>query len=80
MFKRLIANLTWLITSLGAIHLGLVALGYDIFTTTFFLTTAHSWVMPIHYVVGVAGLMSLLMYFYMMTCSCCDASGNCSCK
>lgn len=79
MVKRFFANITWLITALGAIHLGLVALGYDIFTHSLFATTLHGWVVPIHYVIGIAGIFSLVMYFSAMTCSYCDKSGNCSC-
>lgn len=83
MLKRFLSNLTWLITAFGSIHLGLKALGYDMFTHTIFQTTLQSWVTPIHYVIGAAGVFSLVMYFSAMSCSCCsssDKSDSCSCS
>ncbi len=79
MYKRILGAIVWVITALGAIHLGLIGLGYDIFALTIFQTTLHGWIIPIHYVIGVAGLLSLYMYFTAMMCKHCTCGCNGKC-
>jgi uncharacterized membrane protein YuzA (DUF378 family) len=80
MFKRFLGNLVWLFSALGALHVGLIAMGYDIFMQPVFLTTLVDWVKPIQYIIGISGLLSLVMYFLAMisrnNCSCC-CNGPC---
>jgi len=64
----ILGMVTWLFTALGAIHLGLIGLDYNIFSHTLFMTTLRSWVTPIHYVIGVSGVYSLVLYFMKLAC------------
>ncbi len=81
---KCLMNFIWLLTALGSIHLGLIGIGYNLFTLPIFQTTLAMIVVPTHYVFGLAGFISLA--FYLMTvlnlkcpgCGC-EAS-NCKCK
>jgi uncharacterized membrane protein YuzA (DUF378 family) len=58
---RFVGILVWLITSIGAINWGLVAAGYNLFDTPFFQQNLANFLVPFQYIVGIAGLISLLM-------------------
>ena len=61
---KLFDNVIWIITALGSIHLGLISIGYSIFSRPIFMTTLSGLIIPIHYIIGLAGLISLLMFFW----------------
>lgn len=68
---KLIVPISWIITGLAALHIGLVAVGFDVTTTNFVMTHLMSFAKPIQYIVGLSGLFSLLMFFSSMGCSEC---------
>jgi len=68
--KSLLGQAVWLITALGCVHLGLI--GLDINVLTYLPMNVETLIRPIHYVFGVAGILSLVMM--MQSCS----GGTCS--
>jgi hypothetical protein len=60
----------WLITALGCIHLGLMAMGYNPIETLGLQNMAK----VIGYIFGIAGVASLIMFFMGGCCG-----GHCSC-
>lgn len=88
---RFVGMLVWLLTALCALHEGLMALGYDLYS--YVGLTAHPEAAKIvSYVFGVAGLISLVMFVGALTCrgcgccsksdagSCCSKCGSCPCR
>jgi len=61
----------WL-TALGSLHVGLVAMGWNVFGMVPALATLA---MPLAYLFGLAGLASLVMLVMHAFCGC----GSCSC-
>jgi len=59
--KSLLTHTVWLITALGSIHLGLIGLGYNVLQQPFFVTNLAQFIVPIHYVFGIAGVLSIIM-------------------
>ncbi|HZW61424.1 MAG TPA: hypothetical protein VFF04_04305 [Candidatus Babeliales bacterium] len=59
----------WLITALAAIIIGLKPFGYDVMAHPSLASVA----MPLTYVILVAGVLSLLMFFMALSggCACC---------
>ncbi len=65
---RFFAMAIWLINALVAINVGLLPFGYDFLNTGFLSRFAD----PLHYVILVAGILSLLMFFMCSAkCGCC---------
>lgn len=61
--NKLVTAATWLLTSLGALHLGLIGLGFNIWEQPIFRSEMmHKLIVPLHYVIGLAGLYSLIMF------------------
>lgn len=60
--KKLAALSIW-ITALASIHLGLIGLGYNIFSLPFFLVQFPYLIVPLHYIIGLAGIISLVLFF-----------------
>ncbi len=55
------------VTALGALHVGLVAMGYNLLGFPFLVAFAR----PIEYIFGLAGLASLVMLFmHTAFCDC----------
>ncbi len=69
---KLVGNVVWLITALASIHIGLMALGYNV------LDMAHisQFSRTIDYVIGVAGVISLLMMIMWLGSGC----SSCECE
>ena len=67
--SRVIGRVVWLITALAAINVGAAALGYDFFMLEFVQTSMMSFIKPLMYVIGVAGVISLIMFFMEWGCS-----------
>jgi hypothetical protein len=53
------------ISSIGAIHIGLLAMGYNLLNMQFLMGLAR----PIEYLFGIAGVISLVL-FIMYGCCC----------
>jgi len=68
--KKLLENITWLVTAIGALNWGLEAIGFNIFYTRLFYMIPGV-VFPFKLLVGVAGIYSLLMFFVPGLCSSC---------
>jgi len=63
--KTMLGKVTWLLTAIGALNWGLDALGLNIFYMVPF-TWMPGIIRPFQLFVGVAGLISLYMYFLPM--------------
>ncbi len=61
--KDIVGKATWLITALASVNLGLEPLGYSIFMSEFWQANLHQFQVPVHYLIGLAGLMSLVYFF-----------------
>lgn len=74
--NKVITALVWLLCSVGAIHLGLIGLGYNIWNSAFIMEhqMLAQAVMPIHLIIGVAGVISLFHYVMWVM------HGGCGCK
>ncbi len=59
----------YLITALGAINIGLTALGHDFFELPFVMERLHQLIMPLKYIIGVSGVISLVMLLLPHHCS-----------
>jgi len=71
--KSMLGQVVWLLTALGSIHLGLIGLGFNFLNLPFIQENLAMLIVPLHYVFGVAGVLSLVM---MMQGSC--GSGSCN--
>lgn len=76
-FMCVVGMFVWLINILAAIHLGAIGLGYNIFNLEFFITTLSGLIIPIHYVIGISGLLSLFMFIKALQCK---GASMCSCN
>lgn len=76
---KFVGMITWLITAVCALHVGMQALGHDLFMR--FGLEANPMVnLYAQYVCGVAGAISLVMYVMALTCkNCCCGEKGCSC-
>lgn len=63
---RIVGMLVWLITALASINIGLMPFGYDVFK----MPTVAAYGMYIAYVIGAAGIISLIMMFTHAGCDC----------
>lgn len=59
----IVGLVSWVVTALAAIHLGLLPLGHNIFNSEFLATSSPDFVRWIHYLVGICGIISLVMLF-----------------
>jgi uncharacterized membrane protein YuzA (DUF378 family) len=59
---KVVGFFVWLLSSIGALNWGLDAAGYNLFHMAFIRDTALAQAVPaIQYIIGFAGLFSLLM-------------------
>jgi len=65
---------SWFITAVASIHIAMVQMGYNLIS----LDPMQSWYAPLCYVVGLAGLFSLVMLVMAVT-GACKCAGSCSC-
>lgn len=70
---KIVGMIVWIMCSLAGIHLGLMVMGYNVFAAPMFNNGLAGLVMPLHYLAGVCGLISL----YLFICSC--RGGGCKC-
>lgn len=62
---KMVGTAVWLITALGAVHVGLGALGYNLLAHPVLMGLAR----PVEYLVGAAGVVSLVLF--VMHSGCC---------
>lgn len=61
----------WALTSLGALHVGLMAMGYNLLA----FAPLMSFAKPIEYIIGIAGLISfVLLVMHGGCCACADCN------
>jgi uncharacterized membrane protein YuzA (DUF378 family) len=70
---------SWVITALASINIGLAAMGYDFFQSNFVLTNMMGLIKPMYYIIGIAGLISLVL-FIMACMGGCAKCGSKDCK
>jgi uncharacterized membrane protein YuzA (DUF378 family) len=78
---RLVAMISWGVTAIASILVGLIPLGMNFFQFDFMMTMPMvSWV--IHIIIGICGLFSLgMMIMALGGKSACGCAGyNCHCK
>lgn len=74
---KLIAKVSMFLSSLAAIHLGLMSIGYDALT----VFRLHEYTQYLGYIFGIAGVISLVclcMWCMKHHCNC--GAGSCNCK
>lgn len=84
----ILGMVSWLITGLVSLHVGVEAIGYHLPLLGNLLMNHPSMVKPLHIIIGLAGLYSLLMMVSMLLgfkhsgcgCSNCGTSSSCNCK
>lgn len=78
---KFIGMVTWFITAVCALHVGMKAIGYDLLMR-FGLETNPMVNMYAEYTAGVAGAISLIMLIMALTCRSCGCGGasNCGCS
>jgi uncharacterized membrane protein len=69
---KVIGIIAWFVTALAAIALGLVAFNIDVFKSGFIVNNLPWIVMPLYYIIGISGIISLLMFFKSKGCCCGD--------
>ncbi len=62
-FCGLLSKVSWVITALAAINQGLTVLGFNLFMTDFFMNNLVMLFVPLHLIIGVAGVWSLVNFF-----------------
>ncbi len=74
---RFVGFLAWVITALASINVGLAPFGYDVFASDFLMVKYPALNAPLHYVIGVAGLICLVMFIKTLTGHCHCGSDSC---
>lgn len=69
---KMVGMAVWVITALGAVHVGLGALGYNLLAHPMFMSLAR----PLEYLVGLAGVLSLVMLVMHGGCCWCGCKNN----
>jgi len=72
-----VGMIVWFFGIFGSLHLGFIGLGYNIFDLPIFMTTLSVLVVPIHYIIGLSGIVSLFMFVKAMQCK---GASMCSCN
>lgn len=65
---KILAKAVWIITAIASLHLGLTALGFDIFT----MIGLGGLMRPLNLLFGLAGAASLAMLFMPCGTNCCE--------
>jgi hypothetical protein len=77
---RWVGMLSWLITALAAINVGLRPMNFDFFSTEFMLVNMPQFIEPLQYLILIAGLISLALFVMSLTGSGCSCNNGCGCK
>ena len=75
---KIIGMITWAITALVAINVGLAVFSFDLFKTDFMMTSAAGIVKPLLIIILISGIISLLMFVSALAMGCdCGSCGSC---
>lgn len=86
---KMVCKISSAITALNAVNTGLMPMGYDFFKSEFVVMNMSNMINGIHYIVGLAGIISLaaLVMCSMkgehcgpQSCSRCGSMSGCSCR
>lgn len=79
---RWVYMLSWLISGLAAVNVGLHPFGFNFFSTEFVLMNMMGLIGPMHYLILIAGLISLGLFVMSLSgkCHCDRCNGKSSCK
>ena len=79
MFSKWIFMLSWVISALVAVNVGLAPFGFDFFRTEFVLMNLYNLLVPIHYIILASGLISLALFVMSLSghCGCGSCNGKC---
>lgn len=72
---KILGLVAWVVTALAAINVGLLPFGYDFFKLPFVQNNIPQLVTPLYYLIGVAGVVSLVLFFMACTSGCCMCGG-----
>lgn len=72
----IIGKTAWIITAIAAINTGLRPFEFDLFASDWMINNMPQLITPLHYLVGIAGVISLLMFFGVIAMGCCDCTGK----
>lgn len=61
--KGLLSKATWILTALGSINWGLKPLSLDLFSIDFIRSALGGLEVPFYYLIGLAGVYSLVTFF-----------------
>lgn len=75
---KYIGMVTWFITAVCALHVGMKAMGYDLLMR-FGLENNSTVNLYTEYTMGVAGAISLIMLVMALTCRSCGCGSSCGC-
>jgi len=64
---KAIGFFSWPVTALASLHIGLVSMGFDITHTAFVQNNLMSLSTPIQWIIGLAGLLSLISFVMVLT-------------
>ncbi len=82
-FMKWVFMISWLVSALAAINVGLAPFNFDFFRTEFFLMNMGNLAAPLSYLILISGLISLGLFVMscMGHCSCekCNGSSSCGC-
>jgi len=79
--RHVVCMASWLITSLAAINVGLCPFGVNLLKSDWMMTRFPAFVTPLHYLVGLAGLVCLIAFVKACKGECdCGQSSCPSCK
>ncbi len=66
--KGLLMRVSWMLAAIGAINWGLVPLGLNLFNLPFLSDNLGKLQVPFYYLIGAAGIYSLVSFFTFITC------------
>lgn len=72
--KHVLFMVSWLITSLAAINVGLMPFGVNFFSSQWMMMRFPAFIVPLHYIVGIAGIICLIAF--IKSCQGCDVKGR----
>jgi hypothetical protein len=73
MVMKWVFMISWLITALISINVGMHVFNYDFFRTDFAVMNLYSYMDIIHYIILAAGCVSLALFIM-------SVAGNCACS
>ena len=76
---KFVSAASWLITGLVAVNEGAKAFGYDFYNMRFMINNPKA-NLYVHYVVGIAGVISLIMFVAACVSSVCGCCKKDSCE